>query len=165
MTKSQPMLRPKPPARFVGWREVVGLPDFGIKKLRAKIDSGARTSALHAENQEIFYRDDVKWVRFGFPSSAGKKLEILEAPVTDMRQIKNTSGVPEQRIIIRTKLVVGKYFGHIDVSLADRGNMEFDLILGRTALRTLRLMVNPSRSFLMGDPAPKTKEKTITNQL
>ncbi|WP_026481392.1 RimK/LysX family protein [Ahrensia sp. 13_GOM-1096m] len=164
MIKAPSQPRSEPPVRCVGWREVVELPDLDIKKLRAKIDSGARTSAIHAENQEIFYRDDVKWVRFSFPSPDRKGRKILEAVVSDERKIKNTGGVPEQRVIIRTNLMVGSYRAKVDISLADRKNMEFDLILGRTALRVLRLMINPSRSFLMGDPVSKVTQKHAVNQ-
>ncbi|MEM5501210.1 ATP-dependent zinc protease family protein [Ahrensia kielensis] len=164
MIKAPAQSRSEPPVRCVGWREVVELPDLDIKKLRAKIDSGARTSAIHAENQEIFYRDDVKWVRFSFPSPDSKGRKILEAVVSDERKIKNTGGVPEQRVIIRTNLMVGSYRAKVDISLADRKNMEFDLILGRTALRVLRLMINPSRSFLMGDPVSKVTQKHAVNQ-
>jgi len=164
LIKAPAQSRSEPPVRCVGWREVVELPDLDIKKLRAKIDSGARTSAIHAENQEIFYRDDVKWVRFSFPSPDSKGRKILEAVVSDERKIKNTGGVPEQRVIIRTNLMVGSYRAKVDISLADRKNMEFDLILGRTALRVLRLMINPSRSFLMGDPVSKVTQKHAVNQ-
>jgi hypothetical protein len=143
----------------VGWREIVGLPDFDIKHLRAKIDSGARTSALHAENQETFDQDGKKWVRFELPDKDKKQYLIFEAPIVDERRIKNSGGVPEKRIIIRTTLLIGTHRTHIDVSLADRKNMEFDLILGRTALRPLRLLINPGRSFQMGDPMPKSPKK------
>lgn len=136
----------------VGWRELVGLPDFNIEEMRAKIDTGARTSALHAENQEVFERAGQKWVRFKFPVRRPAPDLLLEALVIDERNIKNTGGVPERRLIIRTTLLLGRHRWKIDVSLADRKKMEFDLILGRTALRSRRVLVNPGSSFIMGRP-------------
>lgn len=159
MIKSKTRPRLVNTGKTVGWREIVGLPDFDINQLRAKIDSGARTSALHAENQEMFDQDGRKWVRFSFPSTDKSQYQIFEAPIVDERRIKNSGGVPEKRIIIRTTLLIGTHRTHIDVSLADRKNMEFDLILGRTALRPLRLLINPGRSFLMGDPIPRSPKK------
>lgn len=159
MTKTETRQHPDPSGKIVGWRELVGLPDLNIEQLRAKIDSGARTSAIHAENQERFDRDDVNWVRFRLPSPDGKQVQILEAPVFDEREIKNTGGLPELRIIIRTTLLIGTHRTRIDVSLADRKNMGFDLILGRTAIRQLRLLIHPGRSFLLGPPVPKSIKK------
>lgn len=139
----------------VGWRELVGLPDFNIQEMRAKIDTGARTSALHAENQELFERAGQKWVRFKFPVRGPAPDHLLEAQVIDERNIKNTGGVPERRLIIRTTLLLGRHRWKIDVSLADRKKMEFDLILGRTALRSRRVLINPGSSFIMGHPLSK----------
>lgn len=143
----------------MGWREIVGLPDFNIANLRAKIDTGARTSAIHAENQERFERGGEKWVRFCFPSSNPAVDDLLEARVIDEREIKNTGGVPELRLIIRTTLLLGRHRWHIDVSLADRKKMEFDLILGRTAIRRHKILIDPGRSFLAGPPVPTAKRK------
>ena len=96
----------KPPF-IIGWREIIGLPDFGVLGMPAKIDTSARTSALHAENQEVFERDGSMWVRFYFPIKSQPRSYRLEAPIIDERMIKNTSGVPELRIVIRTTLMMG----------------------------------------------------------
>ncbi len=141
----------------IGWREHVGLPDFGIKEMRAKIDTGARTSALHAEDQELFDKDGANWVRFLVPVPGQKYLSMMEAPLLDMRDVKNTSGLPEQRFVVRTTLLLGRHRWHIDVSLADRLKMEFDLILGRTAIRGRDVLVDSGRSYLAGKPH---KDKT-----
>lgn len=150
--------------KTVGWREYVSLPDLDIEHLRAKIDSGAKTSAIHAEEQEVFARNGVDWVRFHLPLSGGNQYKILEAPISDQREIKNTGGVPELRIIIRTTLLIGAHRTIIDVSLANRKKMEFDLILGRTALRPLGLMINPSRSFILDKPIQETTKPAVTAQ-
>lgn len=136
----------------IGWREDVGLPELGLATIRAKIDTGARTSALHATAIEIFERDMKQFVSFN--ASGGKHSNTLRCtfPVSDQRGIKNTSGVQEQRIIIDTMLVLGSRHWHVELSLADRENMGFELILGRTAIRAHKLLVNPGRSFVAGQP-------------
>ena len=137
--------------REIGWREYVGLPDLGIASMRAKIDTGARTSALHATGVEGFERDGNPWVRFAVPLGRKKQLQC-EAPITHQRHIKNTGGSSEERPIIETTFVLGRRHWLIEVSLTNRDNMEFDLIVGRTAIRRHRMIVNPSRSFLAGLP-------------
>lgn len=149
--------RPLSAADIIGWREIVSLPELGVFDMRAKIDTGARTSALHAEEQEVFLRDGSTWVRFRVPASRHHSDFRAEVPVLDQRSIKNTSGVPETRIVIRTLLHLGKHHWHVDVSLADRSNMGFDMILGRTAIRRHNVLVDAGRSFLAGKPAPATK--------
>lgn len=138
--------------QIIGWREMVGLPDLGITSLRSKIDTGARTSALHAVDLAAFERDGARWIEFHVPQ-AGKARSIrCTAPLVDERLIKNTSGVPEHRYVIETTLVLGRRHWRMEVSLADREKMEFDLILGRTAIRRRKLLVDPGRSFLVGPP-------------
>ncbi len=149
--------RPAIAADMIGWREIVSLPELGVFDMRAKIDTGARTSALHAEDQEVFQRDGKSWVRFCVPASRHHKDFRVEVPVLDERNIKNTSGIPERRLVIRTVLHLGVHRWHVDVSLADRTNMGFDMILGRTAIRRHNVLVNPGQSFLAGKPAPITR--------
>lgn len=141
----------------IGWREVIGLPELGIVQMPAKIDTGARTSALHAEDREIFERDGNRWVRFRAPGSKSQQPRLVEMPILVERDIKNTSGIPESRLVIRTLLMLGRHRWHIDVSLADRDAMTFDLIIGRTALKGRRILVDPTRSYLSdlsGSPFP-----------
>lgn len=136
----------------IGWRELVALPELAIAEMRAKIDTGARTSAIHAKDIELFEREGVRWVRFRVPASRHHKRFRIEAPVADQRDIKNTSGVPERRIVIQVLLVLGSHRWHVDVSLADREKMGFDMILGRTAIRNRGILVSPGRSFVAGPP-------------
>lgn len=86
----------------VGWRERVDLPLLGLSNLKAKIDTGARTSALHATDIETFDRDGVPWVRFHTKFDDDSVDTDVECPIHERRDIKNTSGVPETRIVIRT---------------------------------------------------------------
>lgn len=147
--KRKPVPRQRTILRWIiGWREHIELPDMGIGILEAKIDSGARTSAIHAVDIEPIDRGGVPHVSFSVPLTGhGKTYRCIE-PVIDLRKVKNTSGIPEQRFIIRTDLVLGPRRWPIEVSLADRGLMGFDLILGRTAIRRHRILVDPERSFL-----------------
>lgn len=138
----------KKPVSEIGWREYVGLPDLGITNIRAKIDTGARTSALHATRQRIVEDSDGPWVEFHVPVPGTPGSTRCRAKLVDRRHIKNTSGVPEERMIVQTRLVIDGRRWSIEISLADRENMGFDLILGRTAIRRHRIVVNPGRSFL-----------------
>lgn len=150
MTQSPPLL--------IGWREAVALPELGIARLTAKIDTGARTSALHATRIRPFDRDGARWVRFHVPHAGLARAVTCEAPLIDRREIKNTSGIPQERLVIETLLVLGGRKWRIEVSLADRGAMTNPLILGRTAIRRRRILVDAGRSFLTAVHAPRKVE-------
>lgn len=139
-------------SREIGWREHVALPELGIASMRAKIDTGARTSALNTDHMERFERDGHTWISFTLPAAGRRSKVRYEAQLADIRGIKNTGGVAETRPIIKTTMVLGKRAWVIEISLADRENMKFDMIVGRTALRAQRLIVNPGRSYLAGEP-------------
>lgn len=136
----------------IGWREQISLPDLGLLKINAKIDTGARTSALHAIDIEAMERDAVQWVSFRAPMTGSAVVQRHKARVVDQRKIKNTSGRSELRFVIATTLVLGKRQWPIEISLADREQMGFDIILGRTAVRGRNLLVDPGRSYLAGEP-------------
>lgn len=160
---SKPRLRQSPVQQVVGWREQISLPDFGIFDMPAKIDTGARTSALHAVDQTVVERDGVHWVEFSIPLKNHKTVQHLSAPVVEERDIKNTGGVPERRLVVRTTLNIGKRQWMIEVSLANREQMEFDLIIGRSAIRTHNLLVDPGRSYIASRRSRKL-EKTIMHR-
>ncbi len=134
---------------IVGWREWVELPDLGAIRVKAKIDTGARTSAIHAWNIEPYERRGAPWVRFEVHplQRADKPRFLCEAPVYDERLVKNTSGQAERRIVIMTTLSLAGQSWPIELSLARRDEMGFRLLIGRTALHR-RAVVDPSRSFL-----------------
>lgn len=133
---------------IVGWRERVDLPLLGLSNLKAKIDTGARTSALHATDITRFERDGLPWVHFHTRFDDDASDTDVECPVHDMRDIRNTSGVPETRIVIRTKFRIAARLWKIDLSLTQRGDMKFRMIVGRTALRSHNILVDPSKSNL-----------------
>ena len=137
---------------MIGWREWIALPEFGIASMRAKIDTGARTSALHALDQERFDEGGVPWVRFRVPLPGSRRHARVAARILDERDVKNTSGTPERRIVIPVLMILGWHRWHIEVTLANREKMEFDMILGRTAIRRRGIVVDPGRSWLAGPP-------------
>lgn len=146
----------------IGWRERISLPEFGIEHIPAKIDTGARTAALHAVDQTVFEVDGERWVEFMIPVHNRRSSGRVRTRVVDEREIKNTGGIPERRLIVRTQLLLGRHRWLIDVSLANRAKMEFDLILGRTAIRRRGILVDPGHSYLLDarkDPE-KMKSKT-----
>lgn len=157
--RTKPTKPPRAPM-LIGWRERVGLPDLGLARIEAKIDTGARTSALHATRIVEFDRDGVTWVRFHIPHAGRLHARNCEAPLLGQRSIKNTSGVGQDRHVISTRLLFGVRAWRIEVSLTDRASMKMPLILGRTAFRQRGVLVDAGKSYLTGEPTgPKTKRK------
>lgn len=145
--------RPKPAPTVIGWRETVSLPDLGLAGFKAKIDTGARTTALHASSIRVTHVDGAEWVSFHPRHMGLPRAQQLRARVHARRAVKNTSGVPEARIVIRTHLALAGHCFLAEITLADRADMAFPMIIGRTALRGHRLLVDAGRSFLTA-PAP-----------
>ena len=147
---------------LAGWRETVSLPDLGLTGFKAKIDTGARTTALHATNITVREVDGHPWVEFLPDHDAFDRAEVCRMPVLHTRKITNTGGVPQERLIVATRLRIGGRTERIEVSLTDRSDMKFPIIIGRSALRLLRLNVNPSRSWLLTDRPTLAKEDPET---
>ncbi|MCK0151164.1 RimK/LysX family protein [Marivita sp. S6314] len=135
----------------IGWHECISLPKLHLKDFAVKIDTGAKTTALHADDIETFRKDDADWVRFRCPDVPGSPQRMCSFPVVTQRAITNTSGSPETRIVIRTPMVLAGRRWTIDISLTDRGTMRFPLILGRRALRKKNILVDPGRSYLVSE--------------
>ncbi len=147
MPKTQVVVR-----KEIGWREWIGLPELGIASIKAKIDTGARTSALHAVDLRPYEKDGEHWIDFRVPLAGLPGDKRCSARIIDQRDIKNTSGVAERRYVVETTLVMGAKQWRVELSLANRQEMAFEVILGRTAVRRFGLLVNPGRSFLAGPP-------------
>ena len=136
--------------QVIGWREWVGLPELGIRRLKAKIDTGARTSALHAFSVEAYSHDDgSEWVRFGVhPRQHSVEKELYcNAPIVDRRLVRDSGGHQEERIVIATMATMGEHRFPLELTLTARDDMLFRMLLGRTAMRGL-FAVDPARSFL-----------------
>lgn len=137
--------------QMIGWREAVTLPDLGLISLCAKADTGARTTALHATNITRIEINGEPCVEFFLDHKLFAQSKMCVVPIHHQRHIKNTSGVPEERFIITTRLQLGNREALIEVSLTDRSDMKFPIIIGRTTMRTLNFSVNPARSWLQSD--------------
>ncbi|HRQ65116.1 MAG TPA: RimK/LysX family protein [Xanthomonadaceae bacterium] len=136
----------------LGWREWLALPDLGIGAIKAKIDTGARSSALHVEAQEVFRRDGDEWVRFEIaPTYRHAPHVVCEAPVVAVRPVTDSGGHTTERRFIRTVLEVAGQRWSIDINLTNRTHMLFPMLLGRTAMAG-RLRVEPARSYTLGSP-------------
>ena len=151
MSRSTPFHTNHP--TVVGWREYVGLPGLGIGRLVCKVDTGARTSSLHAFRWERFERDGEDYVRFGVhPRRNNDVTEVwCEAEVIGEREVTNSGGVAEIRPVIRTVLQLGELQWTIELNLTDRSTMGYRMLLGRTAMQHL-LWVDPSVSYQLGKP-------------
>ncbi len=150
----------------IGWREWLALPDLGIQAIKAKIDTGARTSALHTFGIEPFEEDEIFKIRFGIhPLQRRKDVEVFcIADVVDRRRVTSSDGQSERRYVIATSIVLGDLRWPIELTLTDRKSMRFRMLLGRAAI-SKRLVVDPAKSYLTGRslsklyPKPKKKKR------
>jgi hypothetical protein len=141
-----------------GWREHVALPDWDIKRLRAKLDTGARTSALHVEDYEELpaeptAHDGHAMVRFHVlvgPREAPRRVEVV-TPVVGHKVVRDTRARPERRPIVRTRIVCGPLDTEAEVSLTDRSGMNFRMLLGRLTLAG-HAVVDPERGYHVSSP-------------
>ncbi|NND53614.1 MAG: ATP-dependent zinc protease [Gammaproteobacteria bacterium] len=139
---------------MIGWREWVALPGLNIPRIKAKVDTGARTSALHAFSIETFRGpDDVEWVRFGMHPVQDDQDTVIycEAPIKDRRTVRDSGGHETERIVIETEIRLGENHFPAEITLTDRDNMLFRMLLGRTSLNG-RCTVDPQKSYLTGKP-------------
>lgn len=138
-----------------GWREWVQLPEAGIPWIKAKLDTGARTSAIHAYGVEPFERDGVEWVRFTvrpWQKSTDDEV-VVECPVHDRRRVRSSSGHVQVRYVVRMRVVLVGREVDAEFTLSNRDKMGFRMLIGREALRQ-GFVVESGRSFL-GGRAPK----------
>jgi hypothetical protein len=141
---------------LVGWREWAALPELGLERIKVKVDTGARTSALHTFRVLAFDRDGRPWVRFWVHplQRSDAAVMVCEAPVVDRRLVRDSGGHQELRYVILTPVKLGGARWPIEVTLTDRDSMGFRMLLGRTAIRG-RYRVDPGASYLAdGQGAP-----------
>ncbi len=135
----------------LGWREWVHLEGWEDRPIKAKVDTGARSSALHAEEIEPFHRHGEPWLRFTvYPEQKAREAPLrVEAPLVDRRSVRSSSGSAQLRPVVLIEVRLGAHRFPVEVSLTRRDRMGFRMLLGRTAIRG-RFVVNPARSFLQG---------------
>lgn len=139
--------RPRKPLPVVGWRELVALPELGLAAIPAKIDTGARTSSLHGTILERFERDGEAFVRFAVDYSQQQVRQVCEAVHVDWRGITSSNGETQRRMIIKTPIRIGDVEFRAEISLADRSDMKFPMLIGRSALRR-HFLVDSGYSWL-----------------
>ena len=146
-------LPPTAPPLYFGWREWAALPQLRIKRLRVKIDTGARTSALHAFEVLPFERNGQPWVRFGLHLSRkqGELAHWCEAPMLDRRIVTDSGGHAEERYVIASTIVFGNRHWPLAITLTNRDAMRYRMLIGRSGL-PLDAHVRPHHSWLQGQP-------------
>lgn len=136
----------------LGWREWAALPQLDIPAIKVKVDTGARTSALHAYRLEPFTRDGCDWLRFWI-HPLQRRTDIsrtCEAGVADRRVVRDSGGHAEERYVIRTPLRIGAHEWDIELTLTSREDMLFRMLLGRSAIVSGHFLVDPGASYLNG---------------
>lgn len=138
----------------VGLREWINLPELGMVGLRAKIDTGASTSTLHASNIVPFERDGKRWVRFTahLGTLVQRRHANCEAPLVTVKTIKSSNGQAQSRYVIRTQLTLGDRSWPVDFTLACRKTMRYRVLLGAKALVDGQLVVNPASTYVQDKP-------------
>lgn len=152
---------------IIGWREWVGLPDFGIQQIKAKVDTGARSSSLHVFDLKEFNRDGQTWVKFKVHPVQRKTnlTQDVETPVLEHRLVRSSSGKASIRPVVVTNIfLLGKSWP-IELTLASRDKMGFRMLLGREAFRG-RFLVDAGKSYYNGTQRRKTiSDKTGENPI
>lgn len=135
--------------KIIGWREWLTLPELDIQHIKAKIDTGARTSALHAFSLQPFKEGNKDKIRFDIHPYQHNVTEVVScvADIIDKRWISDSGGHREERYVIRTPIFLAGKTWPIEITLTERDTMLFRMLLGRSAIRK-RFIVNPARSFI-----------------
>jgi hypothetical protein len=137
----------------IGLREWINLPQLGVVGLRAKIDTGASTSSLHASDIQPFERDGQPWVRFtAHIGTLVQRRHRCEAPLLSVKKIKSSNGQAQSRYVIRTLLTLGEREWPVDFTLTCRKTMRYRLLLGAKALIDGQLLVNPALTYVQNKP-------------
>lgn len=143
----------------LGWREWLALPQLGVSGIKAKVDTGARSSSLHAHDVELFERDGVRLVAFSLELAQValvREDSRIELPLHDVRWITSSNGTRQKRPIVLTEIDLAGQRWWIELSLGPRGSMGFPMLLGREAIRR-RFVVDPGKSFLAKEHLPKER--------
>lgn len=137
---------------MIGWKEWSALPALQLPAVKAKVDTGAKTSALHAYDIKPFTKDGQRYVRFKIhPLQKNKKLEVVcEAPLSDYRSVTSSNGEREKRYVIMTPVCIGTKTVAAELTLTARHKMTFRMLIGRDAIVKGKFVVDPVKSFIQG---------------
>lgn len=135
---------------LIGWREWASMPELNIPFIKVKVDTGAKTSALHAYNIEILHKNGKEYAKFiVHPLQRNDTIaRYCEAEIVDKRNVKSSNGYSEERLVIRTPIKIGNNSWNIDITLTKRDIMKHRMLLGRTAMKNL--IIDPSRTYCQG---------------
>jgi ribosomal protein S6--L-glutamate ligase len=149
---------------IIGGEEWCSFPELNIPAIKARVDSGAKTSTIHASNIQKFNRKGEKWVSFEVhPIQETRRIAIrCEAKVIDHRAVKSSSGITEKRYVIQTTMKIGNYDWNIELTLANRDSMGFRMLLGREAMEN-RVLVDPANSCLIGNYSEENIKELYKN--
>ena len=141
--------RTKKPLALLGWREWISLPDLGVDKISAKIDTGANTSSLYATHIKVIEINDEEFAKFRvtYGKPGHRKFSTTQAPLVGFRKVKSSSGETEERPVIKTSICIMGQCWKSEVTLTSRQSMQYPMLLGRACLRK-RFIVDPSKSHL-----------------
>lgn len=153
------IVEPKLPV--IGWREWVSLPELGVKRVKAKVDTGARSSSLHALDLEEFEKDGEPWIRFQVTPRQRSNLDakVVEAKILEYRNVRSSNGTTALRPVILTEVRMLGTVWPVELTLANRDEMGFRMLLGREAYRG-RFLVDAGGSFYGGKPKRKKKRNS-----
>ena len=142
---------------LIGSEEWCSFPQLGIPAIKARVDSGAKTSALHAINIKIFEKNGAEWLKFDINPIQNNSKSIIhcEAQLVDQRIVKSSNGTREKRYVIRTDVELGNHNWQVEVTLTNRDSMGFRMLLGREAM-VGRLIVDPEKKFELGQPSTES---------
>ena len=162
MTMAAGRKQDRGPLPVIGWREWLQLPDLGIERIKAKIDTGARTSALHALDLERIEVQGQPWVKFRIhPLQRDTQTTVeVTAPLVGERWVKPSTGHASMRPVIRTRAILGRRRWPIEITLVNRDVMGFRMLLGRRAIRR-RFLIDPGKSFLSGSRRISRAQTTL----
>ncbi|KZZ53117.1 alpha-L-glutamate ligase, partial [Oleiphilus sp. HI0118] len=144
----------------IGSEEWCAFSELGLPAVKARVDSGAKTSSIHAFNIHTFRRDNEKWVSFEIHPIQNSRRTVIrcERPIVDRRAVKSSSGVAETRYVILTPMTLGDETWDVELTLANRDSMGYRMLLGREAMKG-RVLIDPNESFLLGGHTKKQVEK------
>lgn len=148
------------PMFIIGWREWVGLPALGVGRVKAKIDTGARSSTIHAFDVETYVDQGIERVRFSIHPVQNRDDIFVntDVPILERRHVRSSNGEVAERIVIRTSLAILQRRVMVDLTLANRDAMGFRMLVGREAIRK-RFLVDPAASFLAGRRPRRSRRK------